>query len=142
MQDAVRLVNYTKFSCPMHPSYNGDKPKIRGDTDETMLWKASKHRMDQLKARRIRKLHERKSLPCRRGCGQSFTIGNSEREAHMRNCTVDGIRERHHCDVAGCGFSQADTEVVYRRHVSQCGTTYEYTSPANMCGMWDNFRKS
>ena len=83
-------INYTKFSCPLHPNYNGDKPKVRGDTDEAILWKANKHRVDQLKARRIRELHERKTLPCRRGCGKLFHT-RKQREAHMRNCTVDGI---------------------------------------------------
>ena len=33
---------YTKHTCPLHLKYAGDKPKVRGDHEDAVAWKATK----------------------------------------------------------------------------------------------------
>ena len=126
--------NYTKYTCPLHPEYQGKKPRVKGDTEEAERWRQEQRRVETLIARRTRELQNQRSIPCRRGCGRMFHT-RKQREVHMRNCIADGVRVRNQCPVPGCAFEHAD-KAIFNRHTRSCWKTYEWKSPTCMaCGI-------
>ena len=131
---------YTKHTCPLHPKYAGDKPKVRGDHEDAVAWKAAKAARDALKTRIEEQLRGQQTIPCGYGCGELFRL-KSQRKMHMQNCTFGGARTRHGCTTPGCKFQHANGPVL-RRHVKTCVKSYAYTSPVcPACGTYFVNRK-
>lgn len=125
---------YAHNTCPIHPSYDGVKPKVRGDHADALAWKREQQRAAELKTRRQAALEQRRTIPCRRGCGKSFCT-TDQRKVHEKSFELDGTTVIFECTVPGCKFRTGDGP-GWGKHVDGCWQTFAYKSPVCMaCGI-------
>ena len=132
---------YSARTCPLHPKYKGDKPRVEGDHPDAMAWKRQQQQLADDKQRREAQLHRQCTIPCGYGCGGMFRT-KLHRKIHMQNCEFNGVRTRNACTVPGCKFKHANAPIL-KRHVKSCKKTYAYTSPlCPACGVYFLNRKT
>ena len=134
----------TRTTCPLHPNYQGPKP--RGATfgsEEGRRWRvqqAEAARVLAEKRERIRVAQEASMVyPCPRGCGQSFSTKASMQD-HKRSCLADGLLHVKRCTTPGCTFADADLTKL-AKHSAKCRKSFLYQSPTGQaCGFSVNNR--
>ena len=85
---------YSARTCPLHPKYKGDKPRVEGDHPDAIAWKRQQQQLVDDKQRREAQLHRQCTIPCGYGCGGMFRT-KLHRKTHMQNCEFNGIRTRN-----------------------------------------------
>ena len=134
-------VTYSARSCPLHPKYKGDKPRVDGDHPDAVEWRRQRQQLEIDKRRRESQLQQQCNIPCGYGCGELFRT-RRHRNEHMRNCVHSGERSRNGCRVPGCKFEHANLPRL-NRHMRKCMKTYAYTSPlCPACGVFYMNRKT